>query len=182
MNIIITPATILPAFFVIPVVPTNVTMSHTESKNNIINTTEGLGVEMGHSPLRILSWRSYFPVKSVHNFAPNTKHQNGWEYLEFLELMRRFKLPIRVIGTEGAIPIYNFLASIEELTWSLDKAKDINYSIKLREFPEKLIDFVGRDKQAWRSMMKYLKDTQLVEKLEKLGLTRQNFGEWLERL
>lgn len=48
------------------------------------------------------------------------------------------------------------LASIDEMEFSLDKSGDIQYSLKLKEFPEGYFDFVARDKDLYSKVKKYI--------------------------
>ena len=85
--------------------------------------------------------------------------------------MRRLELPVRVIGLSNQdIPIFNFLASIDKFTWGMDRSDNIDYSIKLTEFPEKFWTFLGRDKDAAGNIWNDFAKTSIKSKLQRVGL------------
>ena len=155
MNIIWTDIANL-SVFVVPVVPTGTEIKVAEV-NEIGDTLSGNIRIMKNSALRKLSWASFFPVNKHYNFVPRMALSNGWLYVAFIELMRRFRLPIRVIGTTTKkVPVFNFLASIDDFSWNVDKVGDINYSITLTEF--------------YKYVRDYLKSKDKIKKLKESGL------------
>ena len=179
MNIILIDPLFLTRY-IIPVVPSEATMSLTESKNTIDDTTETVGVKMGAPALRKLSWESYFPV-SLKKFIPEMAHLNGWIYVAFLEFMRRNRLPIRVIGTSNNIPRYNFLATIEKFIWYIDKVGDIHYEIELREFPKTILSMANIVKDKYKDLENFVDDSR-TQKLEQLGLLGKKTVNWVQQL
>lgn len=173
MNIILTDLSNTTAYL-IPVVPTG-----TEVKVPDANSTEeildGNIRVMNNASLRNIGWASFFPVNKDYNFVPNGTFSNGWVYVAFIETMRKFKLPIRVIGTSSKkIPMYNFLATIDDFSYKVDKVGDINYQISLTEFPEGFFDFVNRDKQVYRYVKSYITSSNKLSALKNAGLMALN--------
>lgn len=169
MNLIMTDIANISAYL-IPVVPTGTSVK-VSGANSTEDTLTGNIRVMNNSSLRCVSWESFFPVNKNYNFVPTGALKNGWIYVTFIETMRRFKLPIRIIGTTASkIPIFNFLASIDDFAWQLDKIGDINYSISLTEFPEGFFNFVNRDKQVYKYVKKYIKSNNKLSALKKAGL------------
>ena len=161
--------------FIIPYVPEGTQISLDNNANETIDTVSGRIRVMGNKALRKLSWASFFPVKNNKNFRPYTAHLNGYAYVTFLEAMRRMELPIRVIGLSNeGIPLFNFLASIDEFTWNLDKSDNIIYKISLTEFPEKFWNFLRRDRDAAGKIWNDIFHTRTKEKLIKAGLLIEN--------
>lgn len=169
MNIILTDIANL-SVYIVPVVPAGTEIKVSEV-NEIGDTLSGNIRIMKNSALRKLSWASFFPVNKHYNFVPRMALSNGWLYVAFIELMRRFRLPIRVIGTTTKkVPIFNFLASIDEFSWNLDKVGDINYSITLTEFPEGFFEFINRDKEVYRYIRDFLESKDKISRLKESGL------------
>ena len=165
--------------YIIPITPTNATMSLEESQNSVDKSTDTLGVKMGAPALRILTWSSYFPV-SFKKFIPEMAHLNGWIYVLFLEFMRRNRLPIRVIGTSNNIPRYNFLATIEQFKWSIDKVGDISYEIQLREFPRTILSMTNWAKEKYGKLNDFLKGH--INRGEKLNSIQADAIKWIQQL
>lgn len=162
------------AAFSIPYVPEGTKMSLIEEANTSKNTINGRLRVMGNKALRQLSWTSFFPVKNTSNFKPYTAHLNGYAYAVFIETMRKLEFPVRVIGLSNqGIPIFNFLASIDEFSWGMDRSDNINYSIKLTEFPERFWNFIGRDIDVAGNIRKEIGKNQ---QLKRLGLLIENIG------
>ncbi|DAA95825.1 TPA: hypothetical protein CPT80_06885 [Candidatus Gastranaerophilales bacterium HUM_9] len=86
--------------------------------------------------------------------------------------MRRLEMPIRVIGLSNqGIPIFNFLACVEEFSWGLDRQDNINYSIELGEAPERIRDTVRRYTEIADTLSN---EQSRADLLERLGLAVRN--------
>ena len=159
--------------FIIPHVPTSTRIEL--NNNNInpeVNTINGRIKIFGNRALRKLKWTSFFPVKNTSNFRPYTAHLNGYAYVVFIEAMRRLEMPIRVIGLSNqGIPIFNFLACVEEFSWGLDRQDNINYSIELGETPERIRDTVRRYTEIADTLSN---EQSRADLLERLGLAVRN--------
>lgn len=172
MNIIITDIANLD-IFLLPVVPANlsiVSAGELDTKDTK-ETKEHQITIINNEPPKTISWSSFFPVNKNYNFVPYTANQNGWAYVAFFELMKKYNLPIRIIiTTKNKVPILNTLAGIKTLTYSCDKAGDINYTLNLTEFYEKFYQFIPRDKEVF----KYVRELNIKQfakdNLQKFGL------------
>lgn len=159
--------------FIIPHVPTNTAMELDSSNvNTEINTINGRIRVFGNRALRKLKWSSFFPVKGNHNLRPYTAHMNGYAYVIFIETMRRLEIPIRVIGISNqGVPLFNFLACVNNFKWGLDKQDNINYEIELGEAPERIRDTARR----YGEIVDTLSSEQgRADLLERLGLAIRN--------
>lgn len=171
MNLILTDLANLTSYL-IPVVPRDTKIS-IGNVNEIQDTLTGRMQVIGNAALRTISWSSILPVNKNYQFVPFGVYPNGFVYVEFIETMRRLKLPIRIIGTSNKkLPMYNFLATIDSFSWEMDKVGDIKYSITLTEFPEKFIDFVNRTKEAFKYTKKYITGQQKQNALKQYGLIK----------
>lgn len=159
--------------FIIPYVPTNTRIElNSSGVNPEINTINGRIRTFGNRALRKLKWSSYFPVKNVDNFRPYTAHLNGYAYVVFIEAMRRLEIPIRVIGLSNqGVPLFNFLACVEQFRWGLDRQDNINYEIELGEAPERIRDSVARYGEIWDNVTN---EESRRDLLERLGLAISN--------
>lgn len=146
MNIIITDISLL-SVFIVPVVPVGLEIK-SEGDNESIDSLSGKFNLIKYPKLRSIAWSSFFPVNKNYGFLPSGALLDGWLYIAFLELMKKYRLPIRIIITNSdKVPIFNSLVSIDTLTYKLDKAGDINYSIKVTEFPYNLIEFLKQNNE-----------------------------------
>ena len=142
MNIILSDMAQL-GVYLIPIVPSGTTIT-ANGKNETLETLNGNYNHIKTSDLKQISWSSVFPVNKKYNFVPFGALSNGWLYVSFLELMKKYKLPIRVIvTTKQKIPVLNMLAGIKDFSYNVDKVGDINYSISLTEFPNKFWKFLN---------------------------------------
>lgn len=159
--------------FIIPHVPTTTRLSlNNNGVNTEINTINGRIRTFGNRALRKLKWASFFPVKNVDNFRPYTAHLNGYAYVVFIEAMRRFEIPIRVIGLSNqGVPLFNFLACIDQFEWGLDKLDNIMYTIELNEAPERIRDSASRYGEIADTLSSKKGRADL---LERLGLAVRN--------
>jgi len=173
MKIILMETTNLLAFS-IPYVPEKTRIFLTNDANTTKDTINGRLRVLGNKALRQIKWESFFPVKDNNNFTPETAHLNGFAYVTFIETMRKLEFPVRVIGLSNqGVPLFNFLASIDQFSWGLDRGDNINYSIELTEFPERLWNFWTRDTSALSNLKK---EFSRRDHLQRLGLLIKDIG------
>lgn len=172
MNIIMTDISML-SIFIVPVVPVQLSIV-SNGDHDILDTLDGKFNLIKHKKLREISWSSFFPVNKNYGFVPRGALLDGWLYVAFLELMKKYRLPIRIIITNrDKVPVFNSLMSIDELTYNVDKVGDINYSIKVTEFPAKFLSFLDVDSK----ILKYVKNNTIKYKnelLQKYGLIKDD--------
>ena len=169
MNIILTDISGL-SIFIIPVVPADTAITSNGSADSY-NGIEGRFRIIDNRDLKSISWAGFFPVNKDYNFVKKGSLADGMLYVSFIELMKKYKLPVRTIVTsEDKKPVLNMLSSIDSFSYKFDKVKDINYSIALTEIPENFQEFLSREKE----VLKYIKNFDIVnkakEKLQKFGL------------
>ncbi len=171
MNIILTDIANL-SVFIVPIVPTNVKIQSNGSITEVNSLERRISI-IDNEELKTIEWSSFFPVNKNYPFTSKGALSNGWAYVAFLELMKKYHLPIRVIcTTKSKIPILNSLMTISSFDYSLDNSGDINYSITFKEFYEKFYKFLERDKE----VLKYIKNinwqSEAQSALKKFGLMR----------
>lgn len=159
--------------FIIPHVPTSTRIElNNNGVNPEVNTINGRIRVFGNRALRKLKWSSFFPVKNTSNFRPYTAHLNGYAYVVFIEAMRRLEIPIRVIGLSNqGIPVFNFLACVDQFKWGLDRQDNINYDIELNEAPERIRDSARRYVEITDTLSS---EQGRADLLERLGLAIRN--------
>ena len=171
MNIILTDISGA-SIFIVPIVPVNTSIS-ANGQNETLNSTEGRFRLIDNQDLKKISWSSFFPVNKNYNFVKTGSLVNGYLYVAFLELMKKYKLPIRaIVTTDKKIPFINMLASIDDFSYRVDRAKDIVYSISLTEFPETFIEFINRGKEIWKYIKELNIKTEIKTQLKKYGLLK----------
>lgn len=171
MNIILTDIANF-SVFIIPIVPQNIQIV-SAGNSTTYNGIEHQFTIIDNEKPKEIDWSSFFPVNKNYNFVPHTAHQNGWVYVSFIELMKKYSYPIRIIfTTKTKIPILNTLVSIENFTYSVDNSGDINYSIKLKEFYDKFYNFFATDKKIIDNFSTLQKDQFAKDNLEKFGLLK----------
>lgn len=143
MNIIISDVSGV-STLIFPIVPVDTKIS-ANGQSETINALDGRFRIIKNKDLKSIGWSSFLPVNKSYNFVKKGSLANGWLYITFLELMKKYKLPVRIIVTsDKKAPILNMLMSIDDFSYNVDKTGDINYSISLTEFPYTLMEFLSR--------------------------------------
>ena len=156
--------------FIIPIVPVEVPLS-SDGAGDEKNSIDGRFLIVDNKKLRTLEWTSFFPMGKDYKFIKAGSNTDGYVYVGFIELMKKFKLPVRIIlTTKGKIPFANMLMSIEKFNWYIDKAHDIQYTISLTEFPETFAEFISREKEIWKYIKNLDVKNTVQDKLKKIGL------------
>lgn len=155
---------------IIPIVPTNTKITANGGAETIETIERNLRL-IKSKKLKQIEWSSIFPVNKNYDFTARGSLSNGHLYIAFLDIMKSYKLPIRVIfTTKYYVPVLNMLASIDEFNYTYDKAGDINYSIKLTEFYGKLNSISARIQTAQRVTAHINEKTAVAETLRHFGL------------
>ena len=120
---------------IIPVVPPEIPIVN-PTKNQVFETINGDLNIIGNEGLKEFGWDSFFPCKE-YKFAAVGSSKNGWDYVDFINKCKKNKEPIRIVATtDDKHTVLNILASIEKWEYRIDKAKDIKYSLGLKEFKD----------------------------------------------
>lgn len=174
MNIIITDISGA-SVFVVPIVPLNTQLGANGSTEKLNSLEERFQI-INNKELRTLQWSSFFPVKKNYNFVKKNTHADGYVYVAFFELMKKFKLPVRVIlTTKECIPFWTMLMCIEDFSFNPDKVGDIQYSIKLSEFPETICEFITKEKEILKYIGNYKKHIEQKIKLRTYKLLDSDY-------
>ncbi len=169
MNIILTDIANL-SVFIVPVVPVGTSII-SKGSNETLEALDHQFQVMNNEAPKEINWSSFFPVNKNYSFVPFGALSNGWLYVAFLELMKKYRLPIRVIfTTQAKIPILNTLATIDEFKYAVDKTGDINYEIKLKEYYEKFYEFLPRDKEVFKYIRRINIKNEATKMMKKFGL------------
>ena len=107
---------------------------------------------------------SIFPVYKDYAFVNPASSPNGWDYVDFLEERQKNKLPLRLIAydfksvislagnainatnltqlTQGSFKRYaDFMCVVKDFKYTIDKVKDINYTLTLSQFNSDMTDY-----------------------------------------
>lgn len=157
--------------FVIPIVPPDVSISE-GGQNDTVNTIKGDIRLVGDKSLTEVSWSSIFPVLKEYSFCEIGSLPNGHDYISFIQTAIKSKVPIRIIITTiKKRPIVNMLATIDDgFSYSIDKAGDIQYSIKLTEFPADAWDYVNASPNMRKFLTSLTVQSVARKALSKVGL------------
>lgn len=86
--------------------------------------------------------------------------------------MKGLEIPVRVICISNqGVPLFNFLACVNNFKWGLDRQDNINYSIELGEAPERIRDTVRRYTEIADTLSN---EQSRADLLERLGLAARN--------
>ena len=115
----------------IPIPPLDLEVSISQDNTDF----EGLENKVrliGNSDFTKIKFSSFFPNQKIKSSHKNA-FKNGWDYVEFIEEARKRKIPIRILIIFRKKKI-NMAATIDDFSYSIDKAGDIKYSISLTEY------------------------------------------------
>lgn len=116
---------------VIPVPPNKIDIE-TGQGNSDFEAFSGPVRLIGNKGLTKMNWSSIFPNRPLRFIRPGAS-SNAKEYLDFFEAAWKRKIPLRVIVIYTTQKI-NMACTVDNLSWSVDKAGDVAYSISLTEF------------------------------------------------
>lgn len=87
--------------------------------------------QMGLTTVRI---NSFFPTKR-YSWMRHGASADGWSYVKFFDTWRKAKVPIRFVMTtdEGATRL-NIACVVNDFSYSVDQAGDIQYSLDIEEY------------------------------------------------
>ena len=170
MNIIITDISGA-SIFVVPIVPSNTPIT-SDGSNDTVEGIDRRFRTINNKELRTIEWSSFFPVKKDYNFVRKGSLADGYLYVLFLELMKKYKLPVRLIlTTNEKVPFFNMLMTIDKFSYKFDKLGDIDYTITLTEFPEifyKFTNIKASIKKHVGNLKENLEKKALLQKLKLL--------------
>ncbi|MFD2671810.1 hypothetical protein [Marinicrinis sediminis] len=117
----------------LPIIPAEFAGVNEPWKNQEFETMKHGTIKLiGTKGLRNLSISSFFPRKE-YDFAKDKR--NGMEYVQFFKRWRAKRVPIRIIITlNDGSEFINMAVTVDEFTYSLDRAEDIPYALTLSEF------------------------------------------------
>ncbi len=118
---------------IIPIVPNDISIEQSQSNDTYTGLSMDLNM-IGNLGLRTLELSSIFPVNKNYKFIKANSNANGWDYVDFFNKWRGKKVPIRIVITDGAEERLNMACTVDNFSYSVDKAGDIAYSLSLREY------------------------------------------------
>lgn len=129
--------------FILPHVPSEIEYP-TESNNETLETLSGNIRIVGDEGLQSVSWSGIFPLNRRYKWAKVGSLLNGYNYIKFIESMKKKRVPVRVVITDNTFrTIFNSLVSIDSFNYKKDKALDISYQISVTEFPASKWDYLN---------------------------------------
>lgn len=156
--------------YIMPHVPAEIEYA-SESDNETIETLSGKIRLVGEDGLQHVSWTAILPLYKNYSWQKLGSLVNGYDYIKFINTMKKNKLPIRVVITDDTFnSLLNKLMSIDSFTYKKDRAKDYTYSIELTEFPQDKWEFLNTVLQAKGYMVELANKSATRKALKKFGL------------
>lgn len=119
----------------IPVLLEKPKISQTNNHETFKTLKKGDIVLIGDKGLRSVEWSAFFPVnKLFYNFTNFNAVADGNEYVTFLN--EHNEDCFRLIITEKTKTICNMLVVVDSFDYQYDKVGDINYTLRLLEYPD----------------------------------------------
>lgn len=115
----------------IPIIPETLPEIAFSQRNEEFETMKGSINLLGMTGLFNFSLQSFFPTKT-YKFS-KTK-VNGWDYVNFFNLIRSKRELIRLLITNKKTNIVNNLVTIENFSYYVDKIGDIQYTLDVKQF------------------------------------------------
>lgn len=117
----------------LPVIPPELACSNANKNTTFESIDQDLNL-IGNCSLLEINFSSIFPVNKNYSFAKTSSFKDGWRYMDFFKKWSKKKVPLRFVVTDGLNEIYNLAVTIESLEYSIDRVKDIRYTLKLKEY------------------------------------------------
>nr|DAD95068.1 MAG TPA: tail assembly protein [Siphoviridae sp. ctVqj4] len=119
---------------VLPVIPEKMPeMSQTYNHTTFDAVAQEINL-IGNKGLRTVTLQSFFPVNKNYSFQRPGSEKDGWKYVAFFNRYADLKVPIRMIWLDDLQEISNMAYTIESYAFQINKIKDIDYTIELKEF------------------------------------------------
>lgn len=120
---------------VVPLVNPPLKFGQTNKHETFETLKYGDIVLIGGKGLKTVEWSSFFPQKkSLYDFVQYLADEFGKTYVKFLE--EHSEEPFRLIILDGVKTIRNMLVVVDSFEYEYDKMGNIQYSVKLVEFPD----------------------------------------------
>lgn len=160
---------------ILPIIPEKVHIS-TGENNETFQTLNGFVRLTGAKTLKEISWDSFLPVNKSYPFQTFGSDLDGWNYVNFFENIHDNNIPCRLIVTTSKkrLPtqrtVINTLVSVDSFEYETDKVGDINYSLKLTEFPSDKWSFLTTSLKALQQFQNLNIQSAARKKLIENGL------------
>lgn len=89
---------------------------------------------IGTKGLRTVTLQSFFPVNKNYQFQRPGSEKDGWKYVAFFNKYADLRVPIRMVWLDGFDEISNMAYTVESCTFQINKVKDIDYTVELKEY------------------------------------------------
>lgn len=128
---------------ILPIVPKGIKFPCTAEIDNYKGISTDYNVP-SYKQLTSIEWSSFFPNKP-YDFIHSGSSSNGYEYVTFLIERQTNKLPFRLVAIEDNKVLFDNFVLVEGFESYVDSAKDIQYTLKLKEFNVDVITALGAD-------------------------------------
>lgn len=118
----------------IPVIPEKMPEMVQPYKNSTFDAVNQEINLIGTKGLRTVTLQSFFPVNKNYPFQRPGSEKDGWKYVAFFNKYADLRVPIRMVWLDGFDEISNMAYTVESCTFQINKVKDIDYTIELKEY------------------------------------------------
>lgn len=120
---------------IIPVLPEKLPTMEQSYNNTTFESINGDINLIGTKGLRTVELSSFFPVFKNYCFMRPGSEQDGWMYVAFFNKWADRKVPIRMVWIDDkGREISNMAYTIESFSVTINKIKDIEYTLSLKEY------------------------------------------------
>lgn len=116
---------------VIPVPPSAIDIEMSQGNSDFESFSGPIRL-LGNRGLTKMSWSSIFPNRPLRFIRPGASAV-AKEYIDFFEAAWKRQIPLRVVIIYKTQKI-NIPCTVDSLSWKIDRAGDVAYSISLTEF------------------------------------------------
>lgn len=156
--------------YIMPHVPAEIEYG-SEADNETMETLSGKIRIVGEDGLEQVSWTGILPNFKSYSWQKIGSLVNGYDYIKFFNLMKKNKLPIRLVITDDIFNcLINKLMSIDSFRYKKDRAKDYTYDIQLTEFPDDKWEFLNTAIQSKGYLAELANKSATKKALKKFGL------------
>lgn len=119
---------------VLPVIPPGLQIPSDVRQNSEVTLLNiGTVTIPGEKRTKVFDISSFFPNK-YYDFIDPQSNYDGWSYIEFIENSIENNFFINVVVTQNNKEILNMRTIVTDFSYNLDKAGDIIYNLKLKEY------------------------------------------------
>ncbi len=119
---------------ILPVLPEKMPEFVEIWQNSTFDSLNGEINLIGTKGLRTVTLQSFFPVNKNYTFQRPGSEKDGWKYVAFFQKYADLRVPIRMIFLDDIKELSNMAYTVEKFSAQINRRKDIDYTIELKEY------------------------------------------------